>query len=67
LVCEFWWGWCPLQVPQQLERYEEWRNSKGYGYGWLVVSVFSSIKITIGEHTASKKMERIAEDEFICG
>jgi hypothetical protein len=43
------------------EKYEEWRKDKGYGYRWLVESALS-IKRSLGEHIASRKIERIVDE-----
>ena len=46
-------------VKMQITDYNKWRERSGYGYRWIVETVFSAFKRIFGEYVSAKKMEYI--------
>jgi hypothetical protein len=46
-----------MSVIRQQTNLKRWKRSMGYGYRWIVETVFSSIKRTFGEHVTARKFQ----------
>jgi hypothetical protein len=49
-------------VVMQLLHYDKWREKSGYGYRWIVETVFSVFKRIFGEYVSAKKFENIVNE-----
>ena len=49
-------------VKMQLPNYNKWREKFGYGYRWIVETVFSVFKRIFGEYVSAKKFENILNE-----
>ena len=49
-------------VKMQLSNYNKWKEKFGYGYRWIVESVFSVFKRIFGEYVSAKKFENIVNE-----
>ncbi len=46
----------------QLSNYNKWKGKFGYGFRWIVESVFSVFKRVFGEYVSAKKFENIVNE-----
>ena len=49
-------------VMMQLSNYDKWRGMFGYGYRWIVETVFSVFKRIFGEYVSAKKFNYIVNE-----
>ena len=54
-----------MSVIRQQTNLKRWKRSMGYGYGWIVETVFSSIKRTFGEHVTARKFHNMVKEIFL--
>ena len=49
-------------VKMQISNYNEWKEKFGYGYRWIVETVFSVFKRMFGDYVSAKKFENIVNE-----
>jgi Transposase DDE domain len=54
-----------MSVIRQQTNLKRWKRSMGYGYRWIVETVFSSIKRTFGEHVTARKFPHMVKEIFL--
>ena len=53
-----------MSVIRQQTNLKRWKRSMGYGYRWIVETVFSCIKRTFGEHVTARKFPHMIKENL---